>query len=1679
MNQHLRGGSVENHLGKATLSSTDRDLNLDLVLSSRAQHDKRVSQLRHRGGCVAKETRKLHLVEEPNVPTGIGTGQRMSRAGAHPSQHSSPLPHRRYSVPETVMRRYTLTKQRSDSSDSGGVATVPVVTPEAIPSDHSNGSRNIREAGKRHGEGDSEDRRRDSPSSNRQNRHKNELFPDKDLVNDKISSLEHSTIKDSNKNERRMLEKFNISRSNKIARQLSQDSIDKCFHRRYSEQLTGGSWNRNSLSPIGRSCIFRRRTSYPQAREGSAAAALQSSSSTKIQECKLEMPAIMLEGSSSNYYRTKSDHTLSTQDMTVSIISDSAAERNESSLIDGKIISMDDFENEQLSPSAAEDNLSVTKTFRKESSGAKFEILSSPTLYKTKSDHTISTQDLTVSLTSELTNGDKNRDSGIDNNSNSKITPKRHFGVEIENLKMLSGSSTSLYPNNSDHTLSTQDATLSLISGLTLIDNEALVGESKEDDNYDCTCQPVNTSAFGSTPTMDKDFRKLVPMASVGGMSSPTMYPDKSDHTISTQDMTLSLRSESAANQSDQVGDTAKTSSRELNELFHENPSTSENTTFRSNDSRIDTSEIKSNFESSPSFYKTTSDHTISTQDMTLSLRSDSAFTQSEQSLANDEIVLSKSSKVIGKLHDGNKDETPGTDGRLSRRNVLSENKNDPTSVEKNYLLKQDQDEAKEFLEQDEQKLEESQIISQRSNGSSKSHEVKKLSLDEPSQSSSSSPDTGGNNSESRSGQSSGYNESPLGRTSETSTDVSACTPTECIVTTPESDQTHNMSTSSDRISESCSITPVGNSSGSSRPSTTPEGTEIQIKSLENSTTLGQTVSDHTTSTQDMTLSLISESVVTHNTPDHESGKSSELTAFSDLVQDIDHISFMEDQKEEVIESNVGNIFSALNVKDKPTNVIPNDVTNRSTQTSAQGSQLISNSPKSSNLPIRRPTRPLQQSAPTRRSANILANRFQRRFEVIPEEKSGSLESSTEDQNRLVPDQSRRASLTVEKIENSVKQDENDINNAFNAIYVDSKTNQIKKSWRKSTGNAINVTNLEFNKTSQSERNINNDTLYQSNNKENSTFNDNKNKEDFYLDEVRKRKSIKTEDNIIRKTKGIKQKSEIQRTSSECDFNHSEQHLLEDESSSSNDRQVNNNGGGRDSRRSSLKRKTLPKRTVYQPKTVESLSRQGLDYVNATTQDKLVQLDQIKDLPPDQYGSTPVEQAKIVPLEISKCYQGRASLMLQAEERDLLSLSRGWINFYLIKENLSTPDESNVEDGSCNTSDKEEHRQKLAPLQKTVSVVGGGENRIRQCTVPYRPTPTDDDLTAHSPTTALPELLPATRRQSLVPPADKGPLTLPKSPSTPDSDHSTTYLHISGSPRLGISNVLEGSGELACSESSVSSSGDSEDDRDGSPAVYPLRWPVRARRSSRPHRTRSRTQNYHQSEATPYQYQQPQQTGGGRTGSGWTVTVAGTTTFPQDHHDVEMRLSFPACSRRHTASQSDSGVGEDTNNNGGHHGESQSHFLPPAQMNNTQHWSLTVKNQTGGFDKKQGEAKNGKKLYQCLPDLTLHTDQRPDTGLPVTSVVDEETLKVRAQRRLSLASWPKVHKIVQNKVIIRKASGNVSQEVRSVSHLLEDESGHLVLKSGLTITGSAITPEKKPRVPTMSERDVTRMHTTK
>nr|CAD7439574.1 unnamed protein product [Timema bartmani] len=74
VNPHLRGERerererVENHLGQTTPSSADRDSNLNLpVLGGLAQHDWRVSQLRHRGGNGAVSTQIAHLTREDEV----------------------------------------------------------------------------------------------------------------------------------------------------------------------------------------------------------------------------------------------------------------------------------------------------------------------------------------------------------------------------------------------------------------------------------------------------------------------------------------------------------------------------------------------------------------------------------------------------------------------------------------------------------------------------------------------------------------------------------------------------------------------------------------------------------------------------------------------------------------------------------------------------------------------------------------------------------------------------------------------------------------------------------------------------------------------------------------------------------------------------------------------------------------------------------------------------------------------------------------------------------------------------------------------------------------------------------------------------------------------------------------------------------------------------------------------------------------------------------------------------------------------------------------------------------------------------------------------------------------------------------------------------------------------------
>jgi hypothetical protein len=154
-------------------------------------------------------------------------------------------------------------------------------------------------------------------------------------------------------------------------------------------------------------------------------------------------------------------------------------------------------------------------------------------------------------------------------------------------------------------------------------------------------------------------------------------------------------------------------------------------------------------------------------------------------------------------------------------------------------------------------------------------------------------------------------------------------------------------------------------------------------------------------------------------------------------------------------------------------------------------------------------------------------------------------------------------------------------------------------------------------------------------------------------------------------------------------------------------------------------------------------------------------------------------------------------------------------------------------------------RKKGTVFPRTVTVVGGDDNRIRQYTVPSRLLQQVGDRDQEA-STALPELTNNnnTLRTSAVS-VQKPQVTLPKTnESSAGSDNSTTYLHLP-SPHLNANYLLEGSGELACSESSVSSRSDSECDRALSPTVLPIRLPTRQpQRGLMHHRSRSRKKHY-------------------------------------------------------------------------------------------------------------------------------------------------------------------------------------------------------------------------------------------
>jgi hypothetical protein len=213
---------------------------------------------------------------------------------------------------------------------------------------------------------------------------------------------------------------------------------------------------------------------------------------------------------------------------------------------------------------------------------------------------------------------------------------------------------------------------------------------------------------------------------------------------------------------------------------------------------------------------------------------------------------------------------------------------------------------------------------------------------------------------------------------------------------------------------------------------------------------------------------------------------------------------------------------------------------------------------QNSHLPVHRPSQ-LIHAPPIRRSANLLGTRFNQRFEVIPEERSGSLESSTEDQSCLPIDGRPRPSLPAGQAGTKVSTGNS----------LGSRSNTVSHS-------CLGLNQATSNKYSQKR--------YSAPNSETSSSNH----EDICNGNVRA-----TNGDITRKV--------IQR----------------------------------------------PTRQSRIPRA-EKMKRQSR-------------------IP--EYSVCDGQEER-------KDYQGKAALAPHTEDKDLLALSKGWINFYLLKDGCGTPDSS-------------------------------------------------------------------------------------------------------------------------------------------------------------------------------------------------------------------------------------------------------------------------------------------------------------------------------------------------------------------------------------------------------------------
>ncbi|XP_054271580.1 uro-adherence factor A-like isoform X2 [Macrosteles quadrilineatus] len=530
------------------------------------------------------------------------------------------------------------------------------------------------------------------------------------------------------------------------------------------------------------------------------------------------------------------------------------------------------------------------------------------------------------------------------------------------------------------------------------------------------------------------------------------------------------------------------------------------------------------------------------------------------------------------------------------------------------------------------------------------------------------------------------------------------------------------------------------------------------------------------------------------------------------------------------------------------------------------------------------------KSTPSRRPGN-LGTRFKQKFEVIPEEKSGSFESSNDEKKSPKPTRGRRASMPSEIILKDIAHSQNKSSDSSTSS-SDKKDDECVRNFQSGEGDYPRRHTIHGNLTRNTKTEVNN-----------------------------------------------QDKNE-----------HSRRHTIHGSLSLSKSdamlKQLNLLGG------------TLLKGRVFGKQSGVMFGR--FRPINEETQ---VQKDE---------RSLVEEQLERLRGDASKGREALAVAQTEGESEDLLTLSKGWINFYLLGDSQDlNSDGSNADEGS--KDGRGEDRKRSTPLMKTVTVVGKSEEDLRhQFTVQINASPEtcpeagklpnicDQNKSfktpSLSPDLTLPDITP-TSSPATTPPLPDTPHLKPELPQINpksrnkrndkfkngkkpektekrekvqiDNDQNLRYMKLSSMKHelQTEKTYFARSGEVACSELSQSSSTSVTAD---SPTLPSIKWP------SRQLQRRSHSRHLHTRAASNNAPANPQ--------ACWTVTLAGSSGNPtQPPPDVEMRLSFSNQQRGPATSQSDSGLGEDGPPERGHRGH---HALPPPSKHpppDTSQWKVLLK----------------------------------------------------------------------------------------------------------------------------------------